>query len=184
MCCSAFAAHSSDGAGDLVLRELAVETLPEGCGNPFADMPLFMNFFDNAIAHMVAKRGPTAKGVVDLFAVAEMRDRLTELAVNPQTESPIDRLILSQLCLYERVATQKHLSGKGPGGKIQASDDSLHDHLASIAPKLYKDTRTLVVEALAARAREREKENALASKWADIRRAHQLGADKIRDLFD
>ena len=174
------------GAQDKIsVDKIGAEILPEGCGNPFLDVGSFLSFYDSSISLMVAKRGLDAKGVTDLFAVAELRKELDAMFPSPSEESALDRLIISQLCQFQKIQTHDVLA-KGKGGnplRIESGDAGLHDHLATVAPKLYKDARKILVEALALKARDKQKDTLLLSKWAEIRKAREHGRAKIEDLF-
>jgi hypothetical protein len=168
-----------------LVNKAQVALLPEGCGNPFQDNSAFFAFFDQAIETAAAKRGPAVKGIADLFAVSELKRELDTLMVNPQEESPIDRLINSQLCLFQKVQTSAKMSGNSKTNPltIPSDDEMLHDHLLALAPKLYRDCRKIMVEVLSERAKERQKQNILQNRWAEVRKARESGREKIQDLF-
>ena len=82
------------------------KALPEGCGNPYAEAVRFRDFYDNTLAFMAARRGANAKGIVDLYAVGAIRDEITALFPNYTEESPIDRLVMAQLCQFQKISAQ------------------------------------------------------------------------------
>src|SRR5690606_3326969 len=112
------------------LSQLGLQTMPDDCKSAYPDTGGFLAFFDNSIAMMVAKRGPGAKGAVELFAVSELRSELDARVPNPGTETALDRLIVSQLCQYREI-----YQGENPQAAvgrrliIEASNEGLHDHL-------------------------------------------------------
>ena len=133
---------------------------------------------------LVAKRGVSTKGAGDLFAVSELRVELNTLIPNPTGETALDRLIVSQLCQFADVERQSRgARGMTQSAKIDTSSDVLLDHLSNVGTRLYVDARKIVVAALADRARQRQKDNLLATKWSEIRRAREMGRQKIDDLF-
>ena len=64
-----------------------------------------------------------------------------------------------------------------------SSNEALQDHLISIADKLYRDSRKVLVDSLAARARQKQKADFLASKWLDVLRAREAGRAKLGDVL-
>jgi len=157
--------------------------MPEGCGNPFQDTAAFREFYEASISYMAARLGPGAKGVVDLWAVNEMRSEMDLAFPNMAEESPLDRLIVAQICTFYKVRLGDPVNKSRFGVKIESSDAQLHEHLSNVASRLYKDSRNLLIQALAERARHRQKENLIASRMSDVRRAREEGRKKIRDLF-
>jgi len=180
---SLFAAPSH--AADQVFLA-APQPFPEGCGSPYVDIPLFSIFFESTLQQMAAQKGPMGKGVVDLFAVWELRNSVAERLSDPTIESPIDRLILSQLCQFQRVNMVAAVERDGPKKAIpvDSAHESLHTHLALVSSKLYKETRELTVSFLTERAQRINKEGLAARKAEDIRRARELGRKKVSDLID
>ena len=159
--------------------------LPQGCGDLFVDYNAFVNFYDAAISVLAAKRGPTAKGVADLFAVSEIRSEMNSLFPNMSSESPIDQIIEAQICQYEKIWMNKE-GAAGGFKKVErpsSSNEALQDHLISIADKLYRDSRKVLVDSLAARARQKQKADFLASKWLDVLRAREAGRAKLGDVL-
>jgi len=155
--------------------------LPNGCGNPYADVPEFISFFESAIQLMAAKRGAEAKGVVDLFSVSEIRSEMRQLFPSLGEESPVDRLIISQLCNYQKIHL---LSASMTSTKVESSLEKLHDHLAAIAGPMYKDSKKLMLAAVNEMEKNKQAEGLVAAKWSDIRKARQMGRKQVRDLFD
>jgi hypothetical protein len=176
----------SSGPVEALVPKVGVEPFPDGCGNPYFEPASFLNFYQATLNMMVVKRGPAAPGVAELYAVAELRSELNSIVPNPSEESAIDRLIMTQLCNFRKINTgtklQANIASKDL--MILSTSEALHEHLIKLAPKLYKDSRAYVVSVMAARARAREQEDLLASRWGDIRRARENGRSKIRDLFE
>jgi hypothetical protein len=164
----------------------APQPFPEGCGNPYVDIPAFSNFFESALQQIAASKGPEAKGVVDLFAVWELRNIVADRLSDPTVESPVDRLILSQLCQFQRVEMKSSITKSGPNkvDPIDSSHENLHTHLLLVSSKLYAQTRELTVSFLAERAKRLNKEGLAARKAEDIRRARELGRKKVNDLLE
>jgi hypothetical protein len=159
-------------------------SMPEGCDTPFPDPGRFIAFFDASIAAMAAKRGAEARGVVDLFAISELRTEMISQFPSLSDESPLDRLIIKQVCQYRKIRNSDFKIGMGKLPEINSSDDGLHDHLVGVSARLYGDARKLMEEARAERNRFREKEKMMASKAADISRARALAREKVKDLRD
>jgi len=182
---SALAAGRTDG-GILSFESSAWDTqsMPEGCGNPFRDAHEFMTFFDATISSVVAKRGPEARGVGELFAVSEMSNEIRGLFPNFVEESPIDRLVSTQLCNFLKVRAAQMKPGSNLKATIASADIDLHNHLVAVAPQLYTDSRKLLVSALAERAIELKKAQYMASKKNDILKARENGRKKISDIFE
>jgi len=158
--------------------------MPEGCTTPFPDPGRFIAFFDAAITAMAAKRGADARGVVDLFAVSELRVQMISQFPNLSDESPLDRLIIKQVCQYQKIRNADFKIGMGKVPEVSSSDDGLHDHLAGVASHLYGDARKLMEEARGERNRMRERAKMMASKAGDISRARSLAREKVKDLTD
>lgn len=159
-------------------------SMPEGCETPFPDPGRFIAFFDASISAMAAKRGAEARGVVDLFAVSELRVEMISQFASLSDESPLDRLIIKQVCQYRKIRNSEFKIGQGKLPEIGSSDDGLHDHLAGVAAHLYADARKLMEGARGERMRERERERMLASKAGDVARARAMARDKVKDLMD
>jgi len=179
-------AGSADAPRALPLRyEVSTgdkSVLPEGCANPYRDVNLFMEFYEDTISEMAVERGPRAKGVADLFAVSELRAAVKDLFPNLQEESPLDRLLMTQLCHYQKISLQNPEGGLRPSA-ITSDDSKLHDHLAIVAARLYRDSRGVVVEALREQTKLRDKLRKLALKRSDIRKAREIGRDLVEDVF-
>lgn len=160
------------------------QTLPEGCGNPFMDVHQFMMFYNASISAMVAKRGQTAKHVAELFAVSEMSNEIATLFPNFAEESPIDRLVITQLCNFQKIRAKQIKPGDLKKAAILSSDVDLHSHLVDVAPHLYRDSRKLILSSLADRSAETKRAQYMASKRDEILKAREAGRQKLRDLFD
>jgi hypothetical protein len=120
--------------------------------------------------------------IAELFAVLSLRDKMREIFPNLGEESPLDRLIIAQLCFFEKVQRVKYAKPGQAPLVLLPIDAELHTHLTSIAPQLYQDSRKLMVDALAIRARERKQNIDLEHRWGEIQRARKKGEEKIEDL--
>jgi hypothetical protein len=165
-------------------EQVVADLLPTTCETPFRETGAYFQFFTSAISILAAQKGPDANGVPELFAVAELRNKMQELFPNLGEESPIDRLVVAQLCQY-RAIKDKESPSKQPFSQtpVETSDSKLHDHLQGISTRLYSDARLLMVQALAARARLDTQDELLQGRWDRVRRARQLGNSKVSDLF-
>ncbi len=159
------------------------QVFPEGCGNPFLDTHQFIQFYNAAISSLVAERGVNAKAADELFAISEISSEMATLFPNFAEESPVDRLIITQLCQFQKVRMATVKPGETARAKIISKDEDLHKHLVSVAPRLYRDSRALIKASLADRAVERRRAQFIASKRDDILRAREEGRRKLRDLF-
>lgn len=157
---------------------------PGGCDALYKDIVDFMEFFESSLVEVVLEKGANAKGVSDLFAVSEMRVAMKDNFPNLSEESPLDRLILTQLCQFEKIRLGlRQKAGNLRPEPLTSGDTQLHDHLLKVAPKLYRDARALLVTALAEQARLRERGKVLAFKRAELRRAREQGRERVDDLF-
>lgn len=156
---------------------------PDGCNNPYKDMNDFTQFFESAIVEIVVDQGAAAKGVGDLFAVSEMRSDMREAFPNLSEENPVDRLIASQLCQFQKFNLQKSPPGKVRPDPITSGNRELHKHLLLVGPKLYKDSRKIVMESLAQQAKLKDRVNRLAARRLEIRKARKMGRELVGDLF-
>jgi hypothetical protein len=169
--------------GENSYKPFSPQAFPAGCDNAFSEISKFRDFFQNTISIMAAERGASAKGVSDLFAVAELSQHLLDVAPNLTEESPIDRLVKSQLCRLEEVYNNEK---KAPLQKRQAlnSDDTLlHDHMVKVAHKLFLDSYKIVEEVVMAKAKEKQKERLMQNKSQEVEKARRMGRDKIEKLF-
>lgn len=157
-------------------------TLPETCKSPYREAPNFLEFFNTSIYVIAAQQGAGTSGVADLFAVEGLREYLREIFPSMGEESPLDRLIVAQLCLFEKVQIEKRSRPGTTRIVISPMDKDLQEHLLAIAPRLYQDSRTLMIEALAFRAREKKQNLNLERQWGEVRKARKIGFDKIKDL--
>lgn len=168
-------------------RAIGTEVLPEGCGNPFADAGSFINFYEAALASLAARMGADTSNVADLFAVNELRAELNTLIPNPSEESAIDRLIMAQLCRYQKIHTQTSLrEGRTNARRLEilSTGERLHEHLLAIAPQMYRDARSYVVTVLAERARAKQSDEEMERRWSEVEKARRRARMKIRDLFE
>ncbi len=159
--------------------------MPDGCNNPFRESLKFIEFFETSIVTMAAERSATARGVQNLFAVEHLRDLINEEANRRGgEESAMDRLIVTQLCHYEKIATQKNVGGGAKALQIQAKSPELHDHLAAISQKLLSDGVELYRAQQKALREAKSQENFVISREKEIRKAKNLGEDKVRQLIE
>jgi len=159
------------------------KALPEGCGNPYAETIKFREFYDNALAYIAAQRGAQSKGVIDLFAVSAIRDEITALFPNYSEESPVDRLIMAQLCQYQKIAAQM-MNLKDKPLQILASNIQLQDHLILVSKKMYLDAKALLLEA-AADLKKREREDASVKvRFTQVLRAREESRNRVQGLLD
>lgn len=167
---------------------LEMKFLPEGCGNPFVENAAFSDFFERAVESMASQGGAQSPGVVDLFAVLELRNAMASGQSDPSAESPIDRLLISQICQFQRIENAAAIGSGGAGRQkaqlIPANDPKLHKHLSGIAQKLYRDSRELFVADLAEKARKRARDQADKQKQDEIRRAKIQARSKVRELLE
>jgi hypothetical protein len=171
-------------AANFEREQVVADTLPSTCETPFRETGVYFQFFTSAISIVAAQKGPDASGVPELFAVAELRNKMQEIFPNLGEESPIDRLVVAQLCQYRAIKEKKSPPKQAfTTVQIETSDEELQAHLQGIATRLYSDARMLMVQALAARARLDNQEELLEGKWDRVRRARQLGNSKVADLF-
>ncbi len=160
------------------------QTLPEGCGNPFLDTHLFLQFYNATISSAVAKRGKDSKGISELFAVSEISNEMATLFPNFAEESPVDRLVISQLCQFQKARTPQVKPGETSKAIIRSSDLDLHAHFVSLAIPLFRDSRKLLVAALADRSAETRRAQYIAAKRDEILKARESGRRKIQDIFN
>ncbi len=166
------------------LRERVSElVMPETCASPYREAPEFMQFFHATLLVMAAEKSYDAGPLSDLFAVMALREKMRNMFPNLGEESPLDRLVIAQLCNYEIIEKSKH-SQPAVRIVIPPTNAELHSHLIQLAPRLYQDSRKLMVEALASMAKERKKLVDLERQWNRVQKMKALGEDKIRNLFD
>ncbi|NCN42614.1 hypothetical protein GW916_15360 [bacterium] len=179
----AFASDSSDFEGRYLRERVEEIVMPESCGSPYREAPDFIQFYHATLLVMAAGESNSQERLTDLFAVLSLRERMRNIFPNIGEESPIDRLIIAQLCNFEGIEKAKRSS---PAFRfvIAPTSNELHGHLVQIAPRLYQDSRKLMVEALAAQAKERKKFVDLERQWGRIQKLKSLGEDKIKNLFD
>jgi hypothetical protein len=177
----ASAAMSPSSGGTQVQAPLP---FPEGCGNPYLDIVSFTYFFESALSQMAAQKGATGKGVVDLFAVWELRNLVSSHLSDPTVDSPVDRLIISQLCQFQKIQMRDNVGQSKRQAEIDSASEPLLVHLSIVAPRLFKETRELTVGFLTERARKLQKEGLAGRKIEDIRKAREMGRARVRDLLD
>lgn len=153
---------------------------PNGCGNPFSDIPNFVQFFEASLAQIAAKRGAESKGVVDLFAVAALRSELDRSFPNPSRESPLDRMIYSQLCNFSKVVL---LQGPEALNAVTSADDRLAEHLVKVSSRLLQDAKKVYRDAAAERAVAKQKQAAFEARAGEVRKAQELGRQRIQDIL-
>lgn len=123
---------------------LSERILPDGCGKAFQDVAEFRSFFELAINQIAAKSGVLTTPIAELFAVEELARAFNTKFMKFGRESPIDRLVISQICQFNSII-QSATTGDVYIG-IKTSDERLHKHLTSIAFQLYRDARQLYLE--------------------------------------
>jgi len=190
MCCALMGASQIGRAaqgdvfeGRYLESRISDITLPDSCKSPYRDAPNFIEFFNTTLYVMAARKGSGASGIAELFGVLSLREKMRELFPNLGEESPLDRLIVAQLCLFEKVQVEKRARPGQAPLVILPTDSEVQTHLAAIAPRLYQDARTLMVEALAVRAREKKQNLNLTRQWDEIQEARAKGQEKNKELF-
>lgn len=182
----AFVTFSAQGSKVLNYEEQgeSASTLPAGCNNPFREPARFIEFYYSAITNMAAERGARAKGLDDLFAVYHLREMTNENAgFRGGEESSIDRLIVTQICHYEKISTQKSFGSGAKSQSVLASDPGLHDHLAVISKKLLADSVSLYRMENEKIKKNQSQEDFLNSKRQEIYKAKTIGEEKARRLI-
>lgn len=178
-------AHGENKVLNFDEGQLEQGLMPDGCNNPFRESIKFIDFFETAIVTMAAERGANGRGVENLFAVDHLRDLINEEANRKGgEESAIDRLIVTQLCHYEKIATQKNLAGGAKALQIFAKSPELHDHLAGISKKLLADGVSLYQSQQKALKAAKNQEDFVLSRQREIRKAKNMGEDKVRQLIE
>lgn len=185
VCLASFLPLVAFAANEIDFEDAAAQGhIPDGCQNPFRESVKFVGFFDDAIATLAAERGANARGVKDLFAVQFLVGRMNlEAGLTGGEESPIDRLVTTQICHYEKVATQKSLGTPGQAKPISARDPGLHDHLVAIAPKLLSDAVALYRVEKRKVKNVNDQKDFMSSRRQQIRQAKESGEDKARSLI-
>ena len=182
---AAYCAKESDPAAHLGKDEFKAFILPDDCARAFQDIATHIQFFEGAIASMaINKLRPQETKLPYLFAVSEMRADFQGFFPNLGEESPVDRLIVAQLCQFRKYRTQQLKPGQTQGSLIQSFDSDLQEHLAAIAPRLYQDVRTILVQALAKQAKLNDMESRYREKWREVLKARQLGREKVADILN
>lgn len=155
---------------------------PEGCNTAFQEVSRFVEFFEASASMLVAKRGPQSRGAIDLFTVLGLRDELAEMGVNYSVESPVDRLVIAQLCQYQKIRVQQRTLG-GKMLVIEPGEEALMDHLAAVSGKLLADAKAIVLEFKQNQGQEKERNRFLASKRSEIEEARAAGRRKAQSLI-
>ncbi|MEO5666934.1 MAG: hypothetical protein ABIR96_02625, partial [Bdellovibrionota bacterium] len=161
VCCALFAGSvvtfaQEDAAFESRYFESRINdiTLPDSCKSPYRDSPNFIEFFNTTLYVMAARKGASSAGIGDLFGVLALREKMREVFPNLGEDSPLDRLIIAQVCLFDKIQNNKYARPGQAPLVITPTDTELHTHLVSIAPRLYQDARKLMIEALGVRAKE------------------------------
>lgn len=183
MATTAYAGADTDFQGQYLKSRVSEITMPESCGNPYRESPNFMQFFHSTLLVMAAEKDNSEKGMTDLFAVLALREKMRDMFPSMGEESPLDRLVIAQLCNFHSIELAKR-SSKTFRFIIAPTSKDLHTHLIGIAPRLYQDSRKLMIEALAAKAREKNKLVDLERQWDRVQRVKALGEEKVKNLFD
>jgi hypothetical protein len=158
-------------------------TLPDSCKSPYRETANFMEFFNTTLYVMAARKGANAPGIAELFGVISLREKMNELFPNLGEESSLDRLVVAQVCLFDKVQNEKYARPGQPPLVIPPTDADLHAHLTSIASRLYQDSRKLMIEALAVRAKEKKQNLNLSRQWDEILKAREKGEEKNQELL-
>lgn len=174
-CFAAVSAFSADSVS------LSVEDaeFPEGCSNPFAEPRAFLDFYDSTIAKIAVDRGPVTNGVAELFAVSELSRDLLTTVPNFSEESPIDRLLKTQLCLFEDIYKRSLKPGVRSTHALSSSNPLLHDHLLKVSPRLFEDSVKLMEKIYAERALKASNEGKAREHLKRIEKARTLGRKKV-----
>jgi len=169
---SAFSANS---------QSLNVEDaeFPQGCSNPFAEPRAFLDFYDSTIAKIAVDRGPIANGVAELFAVSELSRDLLVAVPNFSEESPVDRLLKTQLCLFEDIYKRSLKPGVRSARALSSSNALLHDHLLKVSSRLFEDSVKLMETIYAERALKASNEGKVRDHLKRIEKARILGRKKV-----
>lgn len=157
--------------------------LPETCESPYKESPRYIEFFRATIYVMATKEDYPKQGVTDLFAVQAMREKMRDLFPTMTEESPIDRLIMAQICEYDRFEKSRRSSPK-QRVIVPPISQGLHQHFLAISGPLYEDSRKLMIEALAAKARQERNVVDLERQWDRVKQAQSQGENKVRNLLD
>ncbi len=161
---------------------IARQTMPESCDSPYKDVSGFNAFFDSAIFVIASEKGPDEKGVSDLFAVSELQKKMMEIFPNVGEESPVDRLVIAQLCRYREVFKAANAR---PDAyiNIPSDDPQLQKHLLAISGQLFLDSRELMVNALSAHARTEARRAKINLTVDRVEKARERGRNKLEGLF-
>lgn len=163
--------------------QIAETVLPETCKSPYKESAKFIEFYQAALYVMAGKADVAETALVNLFAVKAMRQKMRDLFPTMPEESPLDRLIVAQLCQFERFEISRR-STVGQRVVILPTSPELHRHLSAISVRLFEDSRKLIVEALAAKARERRETIDLERHWDRVQRVEAQGQDKVKSLLN
>lgn len=172
----------NDGTLRMQTATMTRQTMPDSCDSPYKDVSGFSVFFDSVIFVMASEKGPSETGVGDLFAVSELQKKMTEIFPNIGEESPIDRLVIAQLCQYRQIFKGKN-NLNDASVSITSEDPQLQKHLQRIGSQLFIDARGLMVSALSAHARTQSRREQIKLTVDRVDRARDLGRNKIEGLF-
>jgi hypothetical protein len=175
--------HAASEIDENTYKPLASMSFPGGCDNAFAEAKKFRDFFESTISLMAAERGATAKGISDLFATSELSQHLLDLKPAYFEESPVDRLMKSQLCKFEEVYKAERKPGVESKEALTSNNPLLHDHLAKVSSKLFKDAYRIVEQAAMEKAKEKQQEEMMQGKAKEVDKARKLGREKVEPLF-
>jgi hypothetical protein len=180
-------ASSENALTDLQLK-MQIETvsrqsMPESCDSPYKDVSGFNVFFDSAIFVIASEKGADEKGVSDLFAVSELQKKMHELFPNVAEESPIDRLVVAQLCKFREIYKSKNTGQPDSYVVIGSDDPLLQRHLLKIGTQLFIDSREIMVTALAAHARTEANRARIHLTIDRVETARARGRNKLDGLF-
>jgi len=162
-------------------KSFNVNVLPDSCGKAFQELNLFQAFYESSISLMVVKRYPGRSKLYELFAVSEMRKNAEKRFKLLAVESPIDRLIISQLCHFRQALLDSEQIGERD--PIRSDDKRLHQHLADVSTKLYRDSRSLYHSMLKQEAQLKAAMKAVKGSAAQVSEYRRRGRAKVSDLL-
>jgi len=151
-------------------------SFPAGCSKALQDLSLFEAFFEQSLDQLSITKGPYNGQLIKLHAFNYLRKDLAERYRSMKTESPVDRLLLRQLCHFESIWNK---SNNSPQNKILSNEKLLHKHLLSIASDLYVDTQQVYRNLLSKKEKLAAHKRFLRSKKDDIQLAKSLGKEKF-----
>ena len=161
----------------------ALATMPEGCGNPFAEAEMFVSFYESTLKEIAALQGAKSRGVVELYSVLLIRGRLREMMTNPSEQNPVDALLLTQICQFHKIKFGGEEARVGQKRVIVSSDTELHKHLQLVAPRMYGDSLDLLRRYQLRKGTRLKYRKFIQSRASEIERAKKLARSRVKDLF-